>query len=58
MTDSDKYGIKPNKWTVYAKNHKLTCHYEHMVLVTSLGSEILTLTEIEKKQFKKVLENE
>ncbi len=58
MTNSDKYRIKPNKWTVYAKNHKLTCHYEHMVLVTSLGSEILTFTEIEKKQFKKVLENE
>ncbi|MBP5256891.1 MAG: type I methionyl aminopeptidase [Mycoplasma sp.] len=52
MTNSDKFKIKPNKWTVYAKNHKLTCHYEHMVLVTSNGCEILTLSNIEKEQFK------
>lgn len=52
MTNSDKYKIKSNNWTVYAKNHKLTCHYEHMVLVTPTGNEILTLTDIEKDQFK------
>jgi methionyl aminopeptidase len=44
MTDSDDYYIDPkNKWTVVSTNHKLTCHWEHMVLVTNDGYEILTL---------------
>jgi methionyl aminopeptidase len=43
MTDSDAYYIDPkDKWTVKSKNHKLTCQWEHMVLVTSDGCEILT----------------
>lgn len=45
LTDSDKHIVdKSNHWTVYSKNHKLTCHYEHMVLVTNTGYEILTLS--------------
>lgn len=43
LTDSDQYVIdKKNKWTVSAKNKKLTCHCEHMVLVNNDGCEILT----------------
>ncbi|MGL4768768.1 MAG: type I methionyl aminopeptidase [Mycoplasmoidaceae bacterium] len=43
MTDSNHYFIsKKDKWSVIAKNKKLTCHWEHMVLVTNSGYEILT----------------
>jgi methionyl aminopeptidase len=41
MTGSDKYYITANG-TVISKNHKLTCHWEHMVLVTETGCDILT----------------
>ncbi|MGL4647177.1 MAG: type I methionyl aminopeptidase [Mycoplasmoidaceae bacterium] len=44
LTDSDQYYIDPkDQWSVKAKNHKLTCHWEHMILVTDDGYEILTL---------------
>lgn len=43
MTDSDEYVVDAqNHWTVSAKNGKLTCHEEHMVLVTDLGFQVLT----------------
>lgn len=43
MTDSDKYVVDAdNGWTVSAANGKLTCHEEHMVLVTELGYQVLT----------------
>ena len=43
LTDDCSYYIdKKDKWSVIAKNHKLTCHWEHMVLVTNDGYEILT----------------
>ncbi|MGL4950948.1 MAG: type I methionyl aminopeptidase [Mycoplasma sp.] len=43
MTDSHKFFIDPkNKWSVIAKNKKLTSHWEHMVLVTDDGCEVLT----------------
>ncbi len=43
LTDTDQYIIDPkNGWTVISKNKKLTCHWEHMVLVTEEGCEILT----------------
>lgn len=43
MSGSDKYYIdKKDGWTVYAKNHQLTCHCEHMILITENGFEILT----------------
>lgn len=43
MTDSDEYIVdESNHWTVSAKNGKLTCHEEHMVVVTEDGYEILT----------------
>lgn len=43
LTGSDKYYIdKKDNWSVVSKNRKLTCHWEHMVLVTENGYEILT----------------
>lgn len=42
MTDSNEYYIAKDQWTVIAKNKKLACHWEHMVLVTDHGFEILT----------------
>ena len=43
MIGSDQYVINPkNNWTVSSANHELTCHEEHMVLVTNTGYEILT----------------
>lgn len=43
LTNSDEYYIsKKDNWSVIAKNHELTCHWEHMVLVTEKGYEVLT----------------
>ncbi|MGL4947938.1 MAG: type I methionyl aminopeptidase [Mycoplasma sp.] len=43
MTGSNKFIIDPkNNWSVIAKNKKLTSHWEHMVLVTNDGCEVLT----------------
>lgn len=43
MTGSRKYFIdKKNNWSVIAKNHKLTSHWEHMILITKNGFEVLT----------------
>ena len=56
MDGTDKYKVNPtNNWTVTAKNKKLTCHYEHMVLVTNTGCEVLTFCEDEKQQFAEIL---
>ncbi|GMO13467.1 MAG: type I methionyl aminopeptidase [Mycoplasmoidaceae bacterium] len=43
LTETDKYTTLDNNWTIVSKNKKLTCHWEHMVLVTSEGNEILTI---------------
>lgn len=43
LTDKNEYYIdKKDKWSVISKNHKLTCHWEHMVLITNEGNKILT----------------
>ena len=43
LTDNNAYYIdRKDNWSVISKNHKLTCHREHMVLVTKDGCEILT----------------
>lgn len=43
LTDDARYYIDSNdEWSVIAKNKKLTCHWEHMILVTDQGHEILT----------------
>ncbi|MCV3753894.1 type I methionyl aminopeptidase [Ureaplasma zalophigenitalium] len=46
MTKSKEYYIDPlDQWSVKAKNKLLTAHWEHMVLVTKDGCEILTLDD-------------
>ncbi len=45
LIGSDKIKIASNNWTVLSSNNELTCHYEHMVLITKTGYEILTLSE-------------
>lgn len=43
LTDRNEYYIdEKDKWSVISKNHKLTCHWEHMVLITNQGNKILT----------------
>ncbi len=43
LTDDYHYTIdKKDRWTVSSKNKKLTCHVEHMILVTDTGHEVLT----------------
>ncbi|MDE5767222.1 MAG: type I methionyl aminopeptidase [Malacoplasma sp.] len=42
FTNNANYYIDKDKWSVIAENHLLTCHWEHMVLVTENGCEILT----------------
>ena len=39
---SKKVRIAKDGWTVYTKDHSLAAHFEHTVLVTEKGSEILT----------------
>jgi len=38
----------PDKWTVITKDHKLSAQWEHTLLVTPDGAEILTLRDEEK----------
>jgi methionyl aminopeptidase len=43
MTGGDKWYVNnKDNWTVIAKNHKLTCHCEYMILVTKDGYKNLT----------------
>ena len=34
--------LLPDAWTVVTKDHKLSAQWEHTILVTSTGSEVLT----------------
>ena len=53
LEKSDHYLVdKRNDWTVKAKKRRLTCHYEHMVVVTEIGHEILTYQEGEDSHIK------
>jgi methionyl aminopeptidase len=40
--------LLPDRWTVVTKDHSLSAQWEHTVLVTASGCEILTLREGEK----------
>lgn len=43
MTESDKYVVNAeNGWTVSAANGRLTCHEEHMLVVTDIGCHVFT----------------
>ncbi len=43
--------LLPDDWTVVTKDHKLSAQWEHTILVTADGFEILTLREEEKAIF-------
>jgi methionyl aminopeptidase len=45
MINAGKADVRllPDNWTVVTKDHKLTAQWEHTILVTDDGFEILTL---------------
>ncbi len=45
MINAGKAAVKllPDQWTVVTKDHKLTAQWEHTILVTETGYEVLTL---------------
>jgi methionyl aminopeptidase len=45
MVNAGKAGVKllPDGWTVVTKDHSLSAQWEHTVLVTENGYEVLTL---------------
>jgi methionyl aminopeptidase len=47
MLNAGKAAVKllPDEWTVVTKDHKLTAQWEHTILVTETGYEILTYRE-------------
>jgi methionyl aminopeptidase len=50
MINAGKKGVKllPDNWTVVTHDHKLSAQWEHTILVTANGHEILTLREGEE----------
>ncbi|MCK5662089.1 MAG: type I methionyl aminopeptidase [Thiotrichaceae bacterium] len=51
MINAGKADIKllPDQWTVVTKDHKLSAQWEHTLLVTEDGVEVLTLSQGEKQ---------
>ncbi|WP_156492506.1 M24 family metallopeptidase, partial [Oleiphilus sp. HI0080] len=43
--------LLPDEWTVVTKDHKLSAQWEHTILVTKDGYEVLTMREEEKVHF-------
>ncbi len=54
MVNAGKRQVKllPDKWTVVTKDRSFSAQWEHTILVTDAGHEILTLREEEKHGFK------
>jgi len=52
MINAGKAAIKvlPDQWTVVTKDHSLSAQWEHTILVTDTGYEILTLRNEEKEK--------
>ena len=50
MINAGKKEVKllPDNWTVVTRDHKLSAQWEHTILVTADGHEILTLREGEE----------
>lgn len=50
MINAGKRQVKllPDHWTVVTKDHKLSAQWEHTILVTATGAEVLTKREEEK----------
>jgi len=43
--------LLPDEWTVVTKDHKLSAQWEHTILVTKDGFEILTIRDEERARF-------
>lgn len=60
MINAGKYGVtidKADDWTVYTGDGKKSAQYEHTIVVTDNGCEILTFREDEKNAISRVLTN-
>jgi methionyl aminopeptidase len=51
MINAGKRQVKvlPDKWTVVTKDHNLSAQWEHTILVTDSGVDVLTLSDGEKQ---------
>ena len=47
MVNSGKAAVRelPDKWTIVTKDHSLSAQWEHTILVTDIGFEVLTLRD-------------
>ncbi|MCU7904522.1 MAG: type I methionyl aminopeptidase [Candidatus Thiodiazotropha sp. (ex Epidulcina cf. delphinae)] len=45
--------LKPDGWTVVTKDRSLSAQYEHTILVTEVGSEVLTIRDEEHERIAK-----
>jgi methionyl aminopeptidase len=50
MINAGKPSVKlmPDQWTVVTRDHSLSAQWEHTILVTKEGFEVLTLSPNEK----------
>jgi methionyl aminopeptidase len=50
MINAGKRHVKllPDHWTVVTKDHQLSAQWEHTILVTDRGAEVMTLRDEEK----------
>jgi methionyl aminopeptidase len=39
---SEKVYVAPDRWTIITQDHSMAAHFEHTVLITEDGAEILT----------------
>ena len=44
--------VLPDGWTVVTKDHKLSAQWEHTLLVTAVGAEVLTQRQEEAQAFR------
>jgi methionyl aminopeptidase len=53
MINAGTYHTKllPDKWTAVTKDHKLSAQWEHTILVTATGIEVLTARPDEDLSF-------
>ena len=50
MVNAGKAGVRllPDGWTVVTKDHSLSAQWEHTILVTESGYEVLTLSAADR----------
>ncbi|TLF28610.1 MAG: type I methionyl aminopeptidase, partial [Spiroplasma sp. WSS] len=49
QTTTDKILVLSDKWTVVAADKQQTAHFEHTILVTNDGCEVLTILNENQK---------